>query len=110
MNIQHKELAAGRWHKLTLAEQLANVGSEVERAINWRGKRNAEYGQLAFERALELLDLTVSINKNFARLKELLRLREALADYFAFDNVYRSTDGSWRKYFFAFNYAARGHS
>ena len=91
MNIQHKELAAGRWHKLTLAEQLANVGSEVERA-------------------LELLDLTVSINKNFARLKELLRLREALADYFAFDNVYRSTDGSWRKYFFAFNYAARGHS
>jgi len=36
MNIQHKELAAGRWNKLSFVEQMANVGSEVERTINWR--------------------------------------------------------------------------
>jgi len=30
--ILHKELAAGKWFKLSLAEQMANIGSEVSRA------------------------------------------------------------------------------
>jgi len=62
---------------------------------------------MAFERALELLDLTISDSKNIKRLKELLRLRETLADYFAFENEYKSTDKSWQNYFYAFNFAAR---
>ena len=43
MTAQHPELAAGRWQTLSLMEQLANVGSEVERALNWAAKGNAEY-------------------------------------------------------------------
>lgn len=39
--------------------------------------------------------------------KELAREREALADYFVFDNSYHSVDEKWQKYFLAFNYAAR---
>ena len=110
MNIQHKELAAGRWNELTLCEQMANIGSEVERAIKWRQKNNSEYSQLAFDRALELLDLTIASKKIISQLKELTRLREALADYFVFDNSFNSTDKKWQNYFFAFNYAARTHS
>ena len=106
MNYQHKNLAQGRWLSLSFFEQLANVGSEIERAIKWREKNN-EYSQVAFERALELLDLTIADAKNLSRLRELLRLREVLADYFQFDNIYGSTDEKWRNYFFAFNYAAR---
>ena len=45
--------------------------------------------------------------KNKNRLKELLRLRETLADYFVFDNEYSSSKSSWDNYFYAFNYAAR---
>jgi len=45
--------------------------------------------------------------KKIAQLKELTRLREALADYFVFDNNFNSTDKKWQDYFFAFNYAAR---
>src|SRR4030042_3897379 len=108
MKYQHKNLAEGKWFKLTLVEQLANVGSEVQRAINWREK-NKEYSRKAFERALELLDITVADGKNRKRLKEILRLREALADYFAFRNSYQSSDESWQKYFTAFNWAARVH-
>ena len=107
MNVQHKDLAAGRWNSLSFFEQMANVGSEVERAIKWREKRNAQYSQMAFERALELLDFTVADKKNKKRLKELLRLREVLADYFVFENVYRSSDKSFQNYFYAFNFAAR---
>jgi len=86
---------------------MANVGSEVERTIKWREKKNAQYSQMAFERALELLDFTVADEKNKKRLKELLRLREMLADYFVFENVYRSSDKSFQNYFYAFNFAAR---
>jgi len=110
MKIKHKELAAGRWFKLTLVEQLANVGSEVERTISWRDKGNSEYSHRAFDRALELLELTIEDRKNKERLKEITRLREVLIDYFLFDNQYSSSDELWRKYFYPFNYAARiGH-
>lgn len=107
MSIQHKKLAQGRWFELELLEQLANVGGEVERTISWKNKGNKEYGKLAFERCLELLDLTISDRKNVSRLKELTRLREALADYFFFDNIYNSSDKKWQSYFYPFNYAAR---
>ena len=102
----HPQLTAGQWFKLKFIEQMANIGSEVERTIKWRDK-NKEYSQRAFERALELLDLTISDpkNKSFPRLKELCRLREVLIDYFCFDNQYLSPDDFWRKYFYAFNYA-----
>lgn len=106
MSIQHKELSQGRWVGLLLPEQMANIGSEVGRAISWR-KKKKEYSDLAFKRALELLDLTIGDKKNRSRLKELTRLREVLVDYFFFDNNYSSSDEKWQRYFYPFNYAAR---
>lgn len=106
MNYQHKQLADGRWFELTFLEQMANVGSEVERTIIWKEK-NSEYSTKSIERALELLDLTIADIKNRTRLKELTRLRETLVDYFYFDNIYSSSDKLWKNYFFAFNYAVR---
>lgn len=107
MEYQHKQLAQGRWFDMSVVEQLANVGSEVERTILWKKKNNPDYSNKAFVRALELLDLTVEDAKNKSRLKEILRLREALVDYFVFDNQFSSSDESWRKYFYSFNFAAR---
>ena len=106
MKTYHKDLKK-RWHRLSFFEQMANVGSEVERAISWKKKGNDEYSTLAFERALELLDFTVETVRELHRLRELLRLREALVDYFVYSNVYGSSSKSWHNYFFAFNYAAR---
>ena len=42
-----------------------------------------------------------------SKLKEIARVRESLADHFIFDNSYSSTDESWQKYFYFFNFAAR---
>ena len=108
MSYQHKELAAGRWNLLSFAEQMANVGSEIERTISWKRKGRPDISGRAFERALELMDLTIADPKNRTRLKELLRVREAVADHFFFDNSYRSTPESWQRYFGAFLFAARG--
>ena len=107
MSLQHKKLASGDWNILTLIEQMANVGSEVERTISWKNKGNKKYSKMAFIRALELLDLTITCNKNRKGLKELTRVREALVDYFESDNQFSSSDKLWQKYFFAFNYNAR---
>jgi hypothetical protein len=110
MTHQHRDLAAGRWNRLSFIEQMANVGSEVERSMIWKAKGMPDFSWRAFERALELLDLTIADSKNRPRLRELLRVRETLADYFAFDNVYQSSSESWQRYFRCFFTAARGTS
>jgi hypothetical protein len=99
MTAVHAELAAGRWQALPLVEQLANVGSEIERALAWAAKGNRAYSARALERGLELLGLTISDPHNQRRLRELTRLREALVDYFYCENDYRSSPQSWHSYF-----------
>ena len=106
MSIYHKDLASGRWFKFSLVEQLANIGSDVIRAIQWKNKGNQEYSQQALDRALELIDLTVADPKNKKRLREILRTREALVDYLVYDNEYGTDDERWRNYFYDFNYAS----
>lgn len=105
MNYQHQKLAAGKWRKMSFFEQMANIGSEVFRTIKWKGK-DKENSRLAFERALELFDLTLTDPKNKKGLKEIARAREIFVD-FILKNTYHSTEKSWHNYFYAFNYAAR---
>lgn len=105
--IHHKNLAAGRWFTLSLAEQLGNVGSEVSRVIVSRKKGEKQREANAKERAMELLNLTISDIRWSARLKELTRKREVLADWFYGDNIYGSSPENVEKYFYHFAYAAR---
>jgi hypothetical protein len=107
MKFLHKSLAEGRWFELSFIEQMANIGSEVERAILHKNKGNKEYMFKDIERALELLYLTIEDEKNKIHLKELTRLREFLIDYFYFDNIYNSSDEFFKKYFYYFFFAAR---
>ncbi len=105
MTVYHKDLRE-RWLNFSLVEQLANVGSEVERALAWLEKGNAGYAELAFERALELLDYTTERIDDFYRLRELKRLREVMVDYFAGQNIYHSSAAAFRNFFYGFNHAA----
>jgi len=107
MNYQHQQLASGRWAAMPFFEQMSNIGSEVERTIKWKAKGNKEYSRMAFERSLELLELTIADSKNMKRLRELTRLKEILIDHFEFDNDYNSTDKNWSNYFYSFNYASQ---
>jgi len=106
-NFQHKEMAAGRWKEFSCVWQMANIGSEVHRAIFWREKGEDKSAEAAFMRALELFDLTLQDSKNRIRFGEIARAREAFADFFAFGNEYNSTASSWQNYFLNFNYLAR---
>jgi hypothetical protein len=103
---RHSETAAGRWSQLTLAEQLANVGSEVGRMARWRS-RNANLSTGAFERALELLDLTLADPRWRERLREIARARELLCDAAAGGGDYGTSLEALDRYFLAFAVAAR---
>lgn len=108
MAFQHRDLAGGRWFSFSLAEQLGNVGSEVERAIKWREQGNKEYFELAYIRMLELLDLTI-VDKRWSgpRRKELVRVREALCDSFEGAQQIGVVLSDWPKYFLPFAILAR---
>jgi hypothetical protein len=105
--VVHKEQAGGKWFTLTLAEQLANIGSEVERAISWRERGDTARSEKAAGRALELIDLTVEDKRWKGRLKEILRTREVLCDVFFGDNYYNTSYDFLRKYFLYFGILAR---
>lgn len=109
MQIQHKDLAAGRWNDLSLIKQMANIGSEVIRTLKWKNKRNYDYANHAFYRALELFDLTLIDRKNRERLKEVARAREVFVGYFLDEDPFHTTDEGLESYFLGFNYAARNH-
>lgn len=102
--IIHKQLAAGRWFEMSFVEQMANIGSEVERALDFQ-KRNDERAMPAFERALDLFDLTLNDKRLRNRYKEIARTREVFCDYFAGENIYQSTESSLRGYFYPYFYA-----
>ena len=104
---KHPGLAGGRWHELTLAEQLGNIGSEVSRACNARARGNNDRMFKAVDRALELFDLTLADPKLAGRRKEICRAREVVCDFFYGDNEYSSDPASLDKYFRPYALAAR---
>lgn len=106
MNIYHKRLSTRKWTKLSLEERMANIGSEVFRALSWREKGHREYADSANYRALELFDLTLDCSTRASELKEIARCRELWLDFFVGDNQYHQNSDQWKKYFLAFNYAA----
>jgi hypothetical protein len=108
-DIQHQDLANGRWWQLSLAEQLGNIGSEISRANRWTG-RNETLARGAFERALELFDLTLDDPRHRqspARLRELARAREVVVDFYDGANEYHSTAENLQRYFDAYALAVR---
>lgn len=99
---QHLESAKVSWAKFSLVEQMANIGSEVSRAL--RAQNNPERYWGAVSRALDLFYLTVDDPRWKGRLKEVLRTRELFASAALRSDEYKTSLKDLDKYF---NYFAR---
>jgi hypothetical protein len=108
MAYQHTGLESGAWQKLSLMEQLANIGSEVGRTAKWHSK-NPTYSEAGFIRALELFDLTLRDPRWRRRLREIARARELFVDAYFGGEEYHSSLEDMEKYFYPFAFAARRH-
>ena len=104
----HGSLVDGRWKTLSIAEQLANVGSEVERAIRAREAGKEARFERAFDRALELFDLTAADDRwRGPRRREVLRAREEFCRLFFETSPPAGSARGLIDYFLHFAIAAR---
>lgn len=103
----HDISAAGRWLTLSLAQQMGNIGSEVSRSLHWEMKGNREQALRAFDRGLELFDLTLADDKHsVVRKREIARARDEFSALF-FDQRDPSQQVGLQNYFDAFARIAR---
>lgn len=76
------------WFKLSKAEQIGNIGSEIARAKIWKSKNNIDKCKQSLIRALELLFLTLGDKKWGNGLREITRFYEVLASIYSDQNVF----------------------
>jgi hypothetical protein len=108
----HPDLAE-RWTTFSLAHQLANVGSDVDRAIaGWDGgAQRAGRFDRALARALELFDLTAGDDRwRGHRRREILRAREEFCRLFFDDQARSGGARTLSEYFLHFALLARRRS
>lgn len=107
MTTIHKHLdVSQRWQRLSLFEQLGNIGSEVSRARRYQNKDEKAF-QGAVKRTLELFDLTLADHRWRHRLKEIARARELFCAAFKGIIDYNTTLADLDRYFYYFALAAR---
>jgi len=95
------EINRERWARLSLCEQMGNIGSEVGRAIASRDDPARRDG--AIERALDLFSATAECHSGL-RLREILRARDEFLRLFYGDSTdYEGVE----RYFYMFALAAR---
>ena len=102
---QHQELEQGRWEQMPFPLQMANIGSEVSRAIRWADKGKQDRAKRAAYRALELMDFTIAAaqrldgSRKRSRLRELCRCREELCDCLLGTNEFKTDANVLQKYY-----------
>src|SRR3989344_1652322 len=94
------------WQKMSLAEQLGNVGGEVHRALKWRDRDQKLYWN-SLGRAFDLLDRSINDERWSGRRKELVRARELLGDTATGGRGYNTSLEELDDYFLEFATAAR---
>ncbi|OHA67287.1 MAG: hypothetical protein A3C82_00030 [Candidatus Wildermuthbacteria bacterium RIFCSPHIGHO2_02_FULL_47_12] len=104
--VYHAESNRGPWSKLSLAEQLGNVGSEVGRAAFFQNKDEARF-RVCVDRALELFDMTMEDARWRGRLFEIARARELFCQAAAGENEYDTTLRDLERYLLPFAIEAR---
>jgi len=97
----HKDLAEGRWAKMSFREQMGNIGSEVSRSLRAKESNKEKRMNSAIDRALELFDLSLSCNFG-TKLVELCRAREEFCDYFFGNNSFHTDPVKMQRYYDSF--------
>lgn len=75
----HKTLTENKWVEFPFYKQILMIANELNRANNWIKKGDFTEVKFCYDRAFELLYLTIAVLKERNKLKEILRFKEVLA-------------------------------
>lgn len=78
--MQHDTLSPQRWAAFSRAAQILMIANEMHRLQRLCRAEDRERRRNAYERVLNLCDLTVLVNRGHAFRRELLRWREVVAE------------------------------
>jgi hypothetical protein len=78
----HKTLTPEKWKAYSFSRQILMIANELNRAGNWIVKNDYAEVKRCYERALELLWITVEALENKRKLRELLRFRDLVAFFY----------------------------
>ena len=84
---QHAGLSTQRWKSFTPTQQILMIANEMNRGQKMFDKNDIYGIKLSIERVLYLLDITIAINTSFGLRKELLRLRDLVAELYIIDKI-----------------------
>ena len=76
---QHAGLSPERWAAFSLDQQVLMIANEMNRAAKLMAPADRERLRTAYERILQLADLTVQVADRAALRRELLRWRDLVA-------------------------------
>lgn len=96
-----------RWARMSIQEQMGNIGSEVGRSISAKRSGDNERLNNAIDRALDLFDATTEllVKAKSPRSKEVLRARDQYLSLF-FGGTFDDADNI-ENYFMQYAIAAR---
>lgn len=77
---------AARWNKMSVSEQILNIGGEVQRAVAKKEKADDEGARKYLQLALDWIELTKADPKNKNRMDEISTAEDELIDYFGENN------------------------
>ena len=79
----HADLTPERWSRFSLDQQILMIGNEMNRAMKLMGEVDQERRQACYERALQLVDLTLALQHGPSLRRELRIWRGVIADLYA---------------------------
>ncbi len=85
---QHKSMTLERWSFFSKGQQILMIANEINRVKNILLKNNSDDINSSYERALDLIDITVQDLKWGNNLKEILRCREFIGMLYFERNSY----------------------
>ena len=71
-----------KWQKFSKEKQILNIAAELSRMKFWLEKKDKGQVLNCLNRAFELIDLTINTSRHQRDLKELLRFREVLSQFY----------------------------
>lgn len=80
---EHKDLTVEKWRKFPFYKQILMIASELQRANSWIRREDFTEVKLCYERALELIFITIEnllLCHIDNRIRELLRFKELLQE------------------------------